>query len=110
MSNKINIKKLKNDKNDHRSLWDVKQLKKWKASNNLFTKLRKNRTNAQFALNYCLSFSQICAAIPGMMQISEIKENIKVLNASKLNTNIKSKIKNINKNNEFIIKKRSHIY
>ena len=81
LSNKINIKKLKNDKNDHRSLWDVKQLKKWKASNNLFTKLRKNRTNAQFALNYCLSFSQICAAIPGMMQISEIKENIKVLNA-----------------------------
>ena len=44
-----------------------KTVKKWKASNNLFTKLRKNRTNAQFALNYCLSFSQICAAIPGMM-------------------------------------------
>ena len=30
LSNKINIKKLKNDKNDHRSLWDVKQLKNGK--------------------------------------------------------------------------------
>ena len=45
-----------------------------------------------------------------MMKISEIKENIKVLNNPKINAKVKFKIRKIYKDNEFIIKKRSHIY
>ena len=110
LSNKINIKKLKKDKNDHRSFWSIEQLKKWKNSNVLFNKIRGRNSFALLALNYCLSYPQIRYAIPGMMKIKEINENLKVLKMKRLNNSTKFKIRNIYKQNEFIIKKRKSIY
>ena len=110
LSNKINIKKLKKDKKDHRSFWRIEQLKKWKNSNVLFNKIRGRNSFALLALNYCLSYPQIRYAIPGMMKIKEINENLKVLKMKRLNNSTKFKIRNIYKQNEFIIKKRKSIY
>ena len=45
-----------------------------------------------------------------MMKIKEINENLKVLKMKRLNNSTKFKIRNIYKQNEFIIKKRKSIY
>lgn len=70
-------KDLKFDLGDHRSKWPKEQLERWASAPDLFTFLNqgKERTAAQLALRFCLSFPGISAVIPGMMHPNEVEED-----------------------------------
>jgi aryl-alcohol dehydrogenase-like predicted oxidoreductase len=81
-------------KDDHRKYYPNAQFKVWTKLKNHFIKYKDdyNHTSySDFALHYCLSngFNYV---IPGMMEISEIKENVKI-----------NKIKKISKRNLALI-------
>ena len=85
--------KLKNNKkNDHRSRWDLNQLKIWNDSNKLFYEFTKNKPMASFALRYCLSFNQVFAVIPGMMNKNEVDINSNKSNKIKLGVKTLKKV------------------
>ena len=76
--------KLKGDEHfqgiDHRKNWPKEQLQRWANASNLFSFLYKSKymTPAQAALRFCLENEAVSTVIPGMMNISEVKENIQV--------------------------------
>tara|TARA_X000000950_G_C13889748_1_gene650348 strand:+ start:1643 stop:2575 length:933 start_codon:yes stop_codon:yes gene_type:complete len=79
------------DEDDHRKFWKIDQRRKWiEESNKIFKKVVKdeNVTRAQLCLNFCLSFSQIHIVLPGMINKSQIIENVKA-----------EKIKNLSEDN-----------
>ncbi len=71
----VSLRKIK-DKRDHRKLFPKDQIKIWENSVSLFKKINKSLSPSQFALRYCLDFKKISCVIPGMVNISEVKENI----------------------------------
>ena len=63
---------------DHRRNWATEQLKTWSNSYGMFaSKLvnADNQTQAQAALRYCLSYSEVSAVIPGMLTCDHVEEN-----------------------------------
>ena len=105
LAKKHNLNKIKkNKKNDHRSRWNLQQLKIWNNSYDLFSDLAKKNSMASLALRYCLSFKSVFAVIPGMMSFENINENSKKINTRKLENKILSKIKRIYSQNEFLLK------
>ncbi len=63
---------------DHRANWPESQRKRWAAGYKMFDFLSEgtNRTPAQAALKFCLSYPEISSVIPGMLEIRHIDENI----------------------------------
>ena len=79
---------------DHRKNWTKEQLKTWANSSDLFSVLNNNgnRTPAQLALKFCLSFDAVSVVIPGMLNCKEVEENCKT---SELKNLSKEEIKQI---------------
>lgn len=87
------------DENDHRKFWKIDQRIKWiEESNKIFEKVVKeeNVTRAQLCLNFCLSFPQIYVVLPGMINKSQIIENVKAEKIKNLSEENISKIKEYN--------------
>lgn len=65
---------------DHRKNWPVEQLRRWAKAHTLFSFLNqdKNRTPAQLALKFCLTYESVSTVIPGMMNCNEVRENVMV--------------------------------
>ena len=81
-------------KDDHRKYYPNEQFKVWTKLKNHFIKYKNQYSHSSysdFALHYCLS-NGFDYVIPGMMETSEIKENIKI-----------NKIKKISKSNLSLI-------
>lgn len=110
LTKKVSINSLKKNQFDHRSFWDHKQLIKWQTSVDLFKSIKKNLSHTVFALKYCLYFRSVTTVIPGMMNINEIKENIKACHGQSLKKTQILKIRDIYLNNSFMIKKRKRLY
>jgi len=67
------------DASDHRSRWPRKQIRNWVRGVNLMLACKEDsisQTAIQFALRYCLSFSQIVSVLPGMLTETEVLENV----------------------------------
>lgn len=65
-------------KQDHRGRWNARQLGKWAGAFKLFENAvtnRKGRTQAQIALQFCLSCPGVSTAIPGMLTKQHVEEN-----------------------------------
>ena len=64
---------------DHRANWPREQLKRWADAPKLFVDLNRNktRTTAQLALLFCLWEDAVSTVIPGMMNITEVEEDIR---------------------------------
>ena len=88
---------------DHRANWPAEQLERWAKAPDLFSFLnqRKNRTPAQLALRFCLDYKSVSTVIPGMMNRSDVKENIQASSLEALNADEMERIKLIYENNIF---------
>ena len=66
------------DASDHRARWPMEQLARWAEAPGLFAEavVRTNETPAQTALRFCLSYPSIATAIPGMLTVAQVDENI----------------------------------
>jgi aryl-alcohol dehydrogenase-like predicted oxidoreductase len=83
-------------KTDHRNKWSKKQLKIWSGAKSVFNEIanKKKMTMTQLCLNFCMSHKEVLTTIPGMLNISQIKENIKSVDFVYLNNNLKKNIFN----------------
>ena len=81
LAGKVNIKG-----KDHRKKWSKKQKDLWSKGRLEFTKVinRKNINSTILALLFATYHPAIKTAIPGMMKIKDVKENLKFLNSKKL--------------------------
>lgn len=63
---------------DHRANWPQDQLRRWAEAPGLFDPLVRSRgcTPAQFALLFCLAQPAVSTAIPGLMSMAELDEDI----------------------------------
>lgn len=87
------------DESDHRKFWKINHRLKWiEESKKIFEKVvkDKNITRAQLCLNFCLSFPQIYVVLPGMINKSQIIENVKAEKIKNLNDDLLEKIKDYN--------------
>jgi len=96
-------------KNDYRSLWSRNQIKSWRNGLECIKNLNYRLDIENIALRFVLTEKMVSCALVGVRSISELKNNLSNQNFKKLNENFFKKIKNINKlNNFFIKKKRKH--
>lgn len=102
LAGKLTENELFSDK-DHRANWPPEQLKRWAEAPKLFDKINKDkaRTMIQLALQFCLAESAVSTVIPGMLNISHVKENISSLSADPLETKDLEVIRSIYLSNEF---------
>jgi len=66
--------------NDHRSRWPKDKIEAWSKDGLSAWECADRsemQTRVQFALRFCLSFSQVTSVIPGMLTSHEVLENIK---------------------------------
>ena len=64
---------------DHRSMWSMEQIARWANSPSMFDLDgggNAKQTPAQIALRFCLSYSAVSTAIPGMLSELEVEENV----------------------------------
>lgn len=94
------------DPRDHRSNWSQSQLERWAKAPDLFSFLnnKKERTNAQLALQFCLSFKAISSVIPGILHPGEALENAIASDLGPLTLEELEVISQINANNTFFEK------
>ncbi|UCG54864.1 MAG: aldo/keto reductase [Dehalococcoidia bacterium] len=88
---------------DHRLNWPKEQLERWTRSVDLFASLcaGKNRTPAQLALRFCLSYEGVSTVIPGMMNRKEVEENVKSSDLEDLSEEELTTIRRIYETNVF---------
>jgi len=93
--------KLKGDESfsdlDHRRKWPHSQRKKWSESHSLFETIisEQNLTYVQLALKYCLHPKAVSSVIPGMMNMTQIGENILVSDLDPLSQKTLKKVRNV---------------
>lgn len=82
---------------DHRSKWPIEQLQRWETAVLKFDEFNKeyNLSPVLTALLFCISNPVVNVVIPGMMKLSEVRENIGILKYEKFNTNQLKRIKEI---------------
>lgn len=91
---------------DHRSTWSVEQIARWADSPAMFEldALECDRqTPAQMALRFCLSYSGVTTAIPGMLSQSEVEENVLASEMGPFSTEELVVLETVYKENEFFI-------
>jgi len=100
------VKNLNFDSKDHRSIWPASQLKRWADAPDVFSFINqgKERTPAQLALQFCLSFNEVAAVIPGMLDEAQVRENVRTSDLAPLDSQELDAIKFVYKNNEFFDK------
>jgi aryl-alcohol dehydrogenase-like predicted oxidoreductase len=88
---------------DHRANWPKDQLERWAKAPELYRKLNegKTRTYVQLALRFCLSESSVSTVIPGMMNETEVEENIATVDVPELSSGELEQIRNIYLNHTF---------
>lgn len=89
---------------DHRRKWSFQQVEKWAQAYRLFypaVAQKQGQTDAQIALRYCLSYSAVSTAIPGMLTTDHVEENTAASEQGPLGSVELQKIGDIYKQNTF---------
>jgi len=88
---------------DHRANWPKAQLQRWAKAPDLFSFLYegKDRMPAQAALRFCLEYDAVSTVIPGMMNVNEVKENIKASEMLPLNREELEHVRQIYQSHDF---------
>lgn len=92
---------------DHRSSWPIAQVNRWATAYKLFVDKMDSavkQTNAQIALRFCLSYSQVSTAIPGMLNAGEVAENVLSSDLGGFDKIMREEFERIYKSTEFFIK------
>ena len=96
-------------KNDYRSLWSRIQIESWRKGLDSIKNLNYKVNIENTAIRFVLTEKMVSCALVGVRSVLELENNLSNQNFKKLNKNFFKKIKNINKlNNFFIKKKRKH--
>ncbi len=92
---------------DHRSTWSPEQLARWKGAPNVFSFIDPTNTYTpvQLALKFCLSFSEVSLAIPGMLSTHEVEENSAVSDLPPLSDSQIADIEKVCKQTKFFVEK-----
>ncbi|PIQ85588.1 MAG: hypothetical protein COV73_05710 [Candidatus Omnitrophica bacterium CG11_big_fil_rev_8_21_14_0_20_43_6] len=97
---------------DHRNSWSSAQIERWASACKLFTAKLGNslkQTNAQISLRFCLSYQQVSTTIPGMLNATEVAENVLSSTLGVFDKKTREEFEKIYKRTEFFItKKPSH--
>ncbi len=88
---------------DHRANWPRAQIRRWAQATKLFSPLNenKNRTLPQLALAFCYSNPAVSTVIPGMMNSTEVIENVQTLDLPNLSAGEMDYIQTVYRNNTF---------
>jgi aryl-alcohol dehydrogenase-like predicted oxidoreductase len=94
------------DPKDHRSTWPEAQLKRWVEAPKLFSPINRNpkRSQAQFALQFCVAFDAVSTVIPGMLHPAEVDEDAEASQFPPLTKDELDAIRQVYANNEFFDK------
>lgn len=100
------IKDVHFDSKDHRSTWPEAQLRRWQEAPAVFMPFNKdkNRTIAEFALQFCLGFDVISSVIPGILHPHEAEENAKASDFPRLSSDVMHDVIEAYKSHEFFDK------
>ena len=98
------IKNLNFGNKDHRSNWPREQLERWAKAADLFEPLCDggSKTNAQVALQFCLSIQEVSTVIPGLQKREQVLENILASELGPFSTAEMSFIRKVYANNTFV--------
>jgi aryl-alcohol dehydrogenase-like predicted oxidoreductase len=91
---------------DHRGQWRKDQLELWANAYRLFVEgmaEKEHQTGAQIALRFCLSFSEIATAIPGMLTPEHVEENTASSRFGALNFEAVERLVQIYDKNDFFL-------
>jgi aryl-alcohol dehydrogenase-like predicted oxidoreductase len=90
---------------DHRASWPKEQLEKWSNAILVFKDLygHNHRSKVQLALKFCLSFDGVSTVIPGMLNCSQVMENVAASDRTRLDANEIAAIRKIYSENTFMI-------
>jgi len=91
---------------DHRNFWSPEQRNKWNEAALFFATVMEEdekQTLAQFALRFCLSYSQISTVIPGVLQQDHVSENIVASQLGALSEKTLDRLEGFYKENEFFL-------
>ena len=90
---------------DHRKARSGAQLRRWQEGAELFAILNRDtsRTAAQLALQFCLAEAGVSTAVPGMMRVSEVEQNVGALTAPALTESARQAIQEIYAGHEFYL-------
>lgn len=92
------------ESNDHRATHPPEQKKAWADASRLFVSAVSEKdgiTSAQVAIGYCLSYPAVSSVIPGMLKVSEVKENVVSSDKSPLSPRDVQKMEEIFEKNNF---------
>ena len=100
------------DDKDHRSKWPLEQVRKWEDAYSLFisdiAKTQK-QTGSQIALRFCLSYSTVSSAIPGMLVREHVRENTLASQYGSLTLAELEKITDLYSRNSFFVRKSESV-
>lgn len=94
------------DPSDHRSRWSREQIALWTRATEIFSTGQGDQesiSSAQLALAFCLSFDQIATTIPGMLSVTEVRENVAASEMGKLSEEHLAELSQIYASNEFFV-------
>ena len=93
---------------DHRSDWPETQREVWAEAGQRFAGAigqdGQKQTEAQVALRYCLSYSGVSTAIPGMLTREHVEENLQASDMGPLSRDELTEIEAIYKENVFFVR------
>lgn len=93
---------------DHRSHWSAEQRALWAEAYRLFQSVlaQEEQTPAQMALRFCLSTPGVSTAIPGMMQVEHVLENVEASSLAALTEPQLAVLQQVYQGRRFFLKDR----
>jgi aryl-alcohol dehydrogenase-like predicted oxidoreductase len=94
---------------DHRKARSEEQLRRWQEGAERFARLNHgtSRTAAHLALQFCLAEAGVSTAVPGMMRVPEVEQNVGTLTAPALTAAAREAIRAIYAGHEFYVRRVS---
>jgi aryl-alcohol dehydrogenase-like predicted oxidoreductase len=96
------------DTADHRSRWSTEQRDRWVEAQEIFrdgVAEIEGQTPAQFALRFCLSHPGVSTAIPGMLTVDHVEENLRASDLGPLPADDLERIRRVYEGQEFFLGK-----
>ncbi len=98
--------KISYGKYDYRNLWTNTQIESWKKGLKLIKNIDNKLEIENIAIRFVLTEKLVSSALIGIRSITELKKNLRSNNLKKLDKHFFEKIKNLNRFNNFFIKKK----
>lgn len=92
------------EESDQRTRWSPEQVRRWSEALQMFFnhgEARESQTPAHFALRFCLSYPAVSTAIPGMLKVEHVEENVIASGLESLSDTQLRRIEKIYRENEF---------